>query len=217
MTERLKDSLFCVAFGPQSELLYNCSSVGGQAYDVAYSASCNNGVQSLRYCYFVASGSSDCFGCINLRRKSYCILNRQYSKEEYFELLPRIEAHMRSTGEWGCLLPPFVSGYTYNSSDASAFLPLSSAGALRLGLGWDDDESAVGATPTATAPQHIRDVQDSIVDEKLQCEVTGKLFAIQRPELAFYRNLSIPIPVKAPLTRLGEHGRILNVEPIFAA
>ncbi|MEK7588563.1 MAG: hypothetical protein AAB438_01975 [Patescibacteria group bacterium] len=29
-------------------------------------------------------GCTDCFGCVNLIQKSYCIFNEQYSKEEYF-------------------------------------------------------------------------------------------------------------------------------------
>ena len=31
------------------------------------------------------SGCQDCFGCVNLRKKSYCIYNVEYSKEEYKE------------------------------------------------------------------------------------------------------------------------------------
>jgi len=31
------------------------------------------------------SGCQDCFGCVNLRKKSYCIFNEQYSREEYLE------------------------------------------------------------------------------------------------------------------------------------
>jgi len=30
----------------------------------------------------------------------YCILNKQYSKEEYEELVPKIIEHMQKTGEW---------------------------------------------------------------------------------------------------------------------
>lgn len=37
---------------------------------------------------------ADCFGCVGLRNKQYCILNKQYSKEEYEALVPRIKKHM---------------------------------------------------------------------------------------------------------------------------
>lgn len=51
----------------------------------------------LDLCY----NSNNLFGCMALRKKSYCILNKQYSKEEYDALLPKIIEHMKSTKEWG--------------------------------------------------------------------------------------------------------------------
>lgn len=41
-----------------------------------------------------ADNSSNIFGCIALRNKKYCILNKQYSKQEYEELIPKIKKHM---------------------------------------------------------------------------------------------------------------------------
>lgn len=40
------------------------------------------------------------FGCIGLKRSKYCVLNKQYSKEEYEALVPRIIEHMKKAGEW---------------------------------------------------------------------------------------------------------------------
>ena len=41
------------------------------------------------------SASHDLFGCIGLKNKEYCILNRQYTKEEYEVLLPKIIQDMK--------------------------------------------------------------------------------------------------------------------------
>ncbi|MBT3704641.1 hypothetical protein HOG17_02560 [Candidatus Peregrinibacteria bacterium] len=38
-------------------------------------------------------------GCISLKKNEYCILNKQYTRKEYEELLPRIKEHMIRTGE----------------------------------------------------------------------------------------------------------------------
>jgi hypothetical protein len=46
-------------------------------------------------------GSSNLFGCIGLRGKEYCILNKQYTKEEYETLVPKIIEKMKADGEWG--------------------------------------------------------------------------------------------------------------------
>lgn len=34
--------------------------------------------------------SNNLFGCISLRKKDYCILNKKYTKEEYHALVPQI-------------------------------------------------------------------------------------------------------------------------------
>jgi hypothetical protein len=41
--------------------------------------------------------SKNIFGCIGLRTKEFCILNKQYTKEEYEILLPKIIEHMEKT------------------------------------------------------------------------------------------------------------------------
>ena len=40
---------------------------------------------------FNCHGCSNLFGCIGVRNKKYCILNREYTKEEYNELIPKIK------------------------------------------------------------------------------------------------------------------------------
>ena len=72
----------------------------------------DSGVDSMKNCFaFVFRVCSDTyytynchycnhlFGCIGLRNQSYCILNKQYTKEEYEALVPKIIEHMTQTGE----------------------------------------------------------------------------------------------------------------------
>jgi len=59
---------------------------------------------SVLYSSFVVYSEScysshDLFGCAGLRGKQYCILNTQYSKDEYEALRAKIIKHMRETGE----------------------------------------------------------------------------------------------------------------------
>jgi len=44
---------------------------------------------NLIYCMF-SFFSNNCFGCIGIKNKEYCILNKQYTKAEYDTLLPKI-------------------------------------------------------------------------------------------------------------------------------
>lgn len=60
--------------------LYNC-------YEVSDCSRCYD-------CYFLedCSDCHDCFGCVKLSHKSYCILNVQYTKEEYLNKIASIKA-----------------------------------------------------------------------------------------------------------------------------
>jgi hypothetical protein len=65
--------------GAKSECIYNCEGIvtGSHLY---YS-------RFLEYCSY-------CIGCIGLKNKSFCIFNKEYSKEERFELAEKIFAQM---------------------------------------------------------------------------------------------------------------------------
>jgi hypothetical protein len=93
-----KDSYDHSNYGDGSELIYDSLVVGEGAYDVAFSAYCYPSNKNLQYC-LLCQNSSYLFGCISLRNKQYCIFNKQYTKEEYETLIPKIIEHMKSTGE----------------------------------------------------------------------------------------------------------------------
>jgi hypothetical protein len=78
------------------------------------------------YCDILLSNASYCFGCIGLHNnEQYCILNRQYTKEEYETLVPQIIEHMIQTGEWGEFFPASLSPFGYNETVAQEYFPLS--------------------------------------------------------------------------------------------
>ena len=86
-----------------------------------------------------ANNVSDLFGCVGVNsNKGYCVLNKQYAKEEYEELVPRIIEHMKKTGEWGKPLPPEVSPFGYNDTSAQDFFPTTREQALADGFPWTD-------------------------------------------------------------------------------
>lgn len=70
----LRNSELCLECVDSSNL-YNCYQ-------------CQNCHQSrdLKFCYEVR-GSNNCIACVGLNRKEYCILNKQYTKEQYEKLL----------------------------------------------------------------------------------------------------------------------------------
>ena len=59
-----------------------------------------DGMDGLIYSAFCNKNVRDCFGCVGLKHAQYCILNKQYTKDEYEEMVPRIIEHMIKMGEW---------------------------------------------------------------------------------------------------------------------
>ena len=160
-----------------------------------------NKVSESMYCDSCFSSKS-LFGCIGVRSKSYCILNKQYSKEEYEILVPKIIEHMKKTGEWGEFFPISTSLFAYNESVANEYFPLSKEQVEKLGSNWKDaDEVSEYQGPKVIPPQNITDVSNAITDQILSCEVSGKLYKIIPAELDFYRRMKLPIPRRCPNQR----------------
>ena len=145
----------------------------------------------------------DCFGCVGLRHKQFCILNKQYTEEEYHALKNKLIEHMTATGEWGEFFPMSCSPFAYNESMAHLSFPLTKAEALAKGLRWRDEfQETRGKTTLRDIPDTISDVPNSIVSEVLECESCQRNYKIVPDELIFYRTWSIPIPRECFYCRL---------------
>jgi hypothetical protein len=198
-----KDSYDHSNWGEGTELIYESLIVGKGAYNVAFSSQCFSSVSNLRYCYFCGQNSSNLFGCISLRNKQYCILNKQYTKEEYEELVPKIIEHMKKTGEYGQFFPMNMSPMAYNESYAYEHFPLTKEEVEKKGLVWrEPQEKHFNVTMQgANVPDDITNVDESILKEVISCGHGGKcshecagVFRITQQELNFYKLLNIPLP-----------------------
>ncbi len=63
---------------------------------------------------------SFCLGCIGLKNKSYCILNKQYTKEERYEKVDKIFDQMEQEGTLGEFFPATMNPFYFN--DTAAYL-----------------------------------------------------------------------------------------------
>lgn len=61
---------------------------------------------------------SYCIGCVGLRNKHFCILNKQYSREEWFEIADKIFASMESEGTLWKFFPPHMNPFYFNDTMA---------------------------------------------------------------------------------------------------
>jgi hypothetical protein len=87
----LKDSYDFTLGGDTSELLYQTSG-STRSQRTLFSRSIHDSID-VEYSENIFTGSN-LFGCAKLRHKKYCILNKQYSKEEYFKMVEKIKKHM---------------------------------------------------------------------------------------------------------------------------
>ncbi|MDA1209080.1 MAG: hypothetical protein O2904_03565 [bacterium] len=200
----------------EGERLYECSVLGYQVFDCSFSHHMLSSVNNLYYCS-ICHHSKNCFGCCGARRQEYCILNKQYTKEGYEEIMPRIIEHMKSTGEWGEFFSPQYSTYGYNESLAQDYYPMTRDDVLANGWKWTDglekEHQAVG-TPIAV-PDSIGEVGDNITEQKLTCETSGKQYKIIPQEIAFYKQLNLPIPRKCFMQRHKERQELRNKRKLY--
>lgn len=200
----VKSSMDYTSWGDKSELMYQCASCGDNAYHLKFCTTCTTNNSELEYCAH-SSGCSNCFGCVGIRKKKYCILNKQYSKEEYETLRQKIITHMKKTGEWGEFFPKKQCPFAYNETIAMEYFPLKKEEAVKRGYRWRDENIEKPDVPNvveaAHLPQSIGDVADDILQKAIICEATKRPFRLIKQELAFYRQMDLPVPHKHPDVR----------------
>jgi hypothetical protein len=161
--------------------------------------------------------SNNLFGCSGMKKHSYCILNKQYSKEEYEQLVPKIIEKMKSDGEWGRFFPGSISPFGYNETVAQEYFPLDQQQAKKENWKWHAETAAdknyLG--PKIDVPADITKVDDSITSAILLCEKTGKPYKIIPQELKFYRDTNTPIPRLSPDERHRQRMAALNPRKLW--
>jgi Zn ribbon nucleic-acid-binding protein len=196
------------------ELQYECHACNRGKYLI----SCSN-CYDIHNSYYSDSchNSSNLFGCVGLHQKQYCILNVQYSQEEYEKLVPKIIENMRKNGEYGIFFLNTISPFGYNETVAQEYFPLTKEEVLVRGWSWHDEEekSDQYLGPKYDIPDSISDVPDDITKQILLCEVTGKPYKIIPQELKFYREMGIPIPRKCPDQRHKERMALRNPRKLW--
>ena len=225
-----KDSYDFTMWGGNAERMYECMGAGGGQTDVRFAFECWTPAHHLDYCMEIAGSSNNMFGCYAAMNKSYCILNKQYTKEEYEKLVPKIIQHMQDmpyadsaghTYRYGEFFPPEMSSFRYNETLAQEYFPLTKEAAQKTGWTWreSEDKKYPVTMPHDALPDHIRDVTDDILKEIIGCahkaechEKCSGAFRITPAELAFYREMNLALPRLCPNCR--HYTRIKSKSPI---
>jgi len=206
-----KDCYDWSIWGDNGQLMYECHACGIGTQNVKFCLFTQEDAHDVEYS-MVCSGVSYLFGCVGVRKKQYCILNKQYSKEEYETLLPKIRAHMDAMPykdkagriyKYGEFFPIELSPVGYNESMAQEYFPLGKEEATAQGYAWRETSARdykVTKRPDEL-PDGISEAPDSIINEVIACvhggvcnQLCTTAFRILPDELTFYRKLGVPLP-----------------------
>lgn len=137
-----------------------------------------------------------CFGCIGLRKKKYCILNKQYNKEEYEKLKAEIISDMEKRGEYGKFLPYSMGLCAYNLSVATLYFPdVKKEAIIKKGGYWSEENlSSQDGMSSLDLPDSIKDTKKDITTQALICPETKYRFNISPAEYEFHKRKNFALP-----------------------
>jgi Zn ribbon nucleic-acid-binding protein len=171
---------------------------------------------NIIYCQNIFNNSSNLFGCSGLKGKKYCILNKQYTQEEYEKLVPKIIEHMKETGEWGKHFPAKDSPFGFNETVAYEYFPLTKEQALKFGAKWkEEDKLNHYLGPKIVLPFDIKEVKEDITKQILTCENCNKNYRLILQEIDFYRKMSLPVPHMCPECRHNRRMSLRNHRKLY--
>lgn len=207
---KLSDSSDTLGFGTDGELIYESVTSGASSRIIG----CYSAVDSLNCLYsFDLRHCKNCFGCDGLRSAEYCILNTQYSKDEYGKFAAKITQELKDEGLYGNFLPYYLSPFSYNESVAQNYFPLAKEEAEAKGYPWRErtKRSYDISVKANDLPDIIQDATTISSDDIIECLHNGACkhqcigaFRLIPMELDFYRKHRLPLPRLCPACRFQE-------------
>jgi len=198
-----KDSMDVLLGTTPEKCYYSVSPYDGSG--IYFSSMTRSECQNIEYSMNMKT-CTNCFGCIGLVNKSFCIFNKQYSEEEYCKKVDEIKTNMLASGEYGKFFPMRFSPFPYNATLAQISFPISQEKASQEDL-WYKENALPEFKGRVCSPDElekdIRNAPDD-VDFAIRSEGSGRLFRITPLELAFYKRENIPLPAVHPEDRLKE-------------
>ncbi len=204
-----KDAYDYTCWGGNSSLIYETLITGHEASDVKFCIGSYPNAFENEYSYY-ASSCKNIFGCANLKRKKYCILNKEYEKEEYEKLRLKIIEDMNKNPyiddknliyKYGEFFPIDLSPFGYNETLAIQYFKTNEKEILENKYKYFKSiPNEYKETIKAIDLKNNFQEQDNILEEIIKCEC-GKCYKIIQGELLLLKRLSLPIPRQCPECR----------------
>lgn len=199
------DCMDATLIGQKSELFYEVAVCGWNAANLKFCWDCWDGGQQIEYSIDCHRLGANLFGCVGIMKQQYCILNKQYSKEEYAALRERIVKHMDEMPyidkrgriyKYGEFFPPEFSPFAYQHTIVPEHFSMTKEQVKAFGARWEDpNPTEYQTTITADSiPDSIDDISENILKEIIQCANCKRAYRLIQPELQFLKQLRIPAP-----------------------
>lgn len=199
LVEGVKDVMDFSLIGKDTELVYESIVCGINSQRLLFCVSCWEGCNNLLYCNYCFK-CQDCFGCVGLSNKQYCIFNQQYTEAEYNKLVPKIIEYMQQTREWGELVPMTTAGMPYNQTLAQRFFPITKIQAEAQGLTWLERDAL--SVDKQTIDDYVDTYPEGADALTLRCEDTDRIFRLTNTEITHYKKFHAPLPRKTYVNRM---------------
>ncbi len=217
----VKDSYDYTNWGNKAELTYETHAAGEDVQRMKFTNECWGGCNDIEYS-MICTGSQYVFGSLMLRKKQYCILNKQYSKEEYEALIPKIKKHMDEMPyvdargliyKYGEFFPPEFSIFAVNESAIPDYMDMTKEQALAQGLKWRDPnpKEYQVTMQAADLPDAITAAPADITKAIIACAECKRGYRILPAELQFLQRFGIPLPRMCPNCRMSARIKARNI------
>lgn len=157
----------------------------------------NNSWSNIYYSYF-CNNCSFCFWCIGLKNKQFCIFNKQYTKEEWYELADKIFAQMDAEWILGDFFPGKLNPFYFN--DTAAYLiddTFTKDEVTKDWYMWRDEEIKVDI-PEWSEIVNVEDLDIVNYDESILKKVikdkNWNYYRIVKMEYDFLKKHNLPLP-----------------------
>ena len=174
-----------------SQLIYNNISTT-ESYNCHNVIGCWTTKDSF-YSQFL-QGCSDCIGCLSLRYKKNCILNKEYPKKEY----EKIKAHIiEQLGDYyGNPFPFKLAPFDYQDSAFRDYETMSKEEVEKIGWVYGEKEKVKPGTYNSIReiPDDIESLPSNELDKVFMCEVSRKPFKIIPQEIRLLKKIQAPLP-----------------------
>ena len=169
---------------------------------------------SMIYYSYYLQWCSYCLGCIWLKNKSYCIYNKQYTKEERYDKVDEIFSQMEQNWTLGNFFPGSINPFYFN--DTAAYLVDDSFTKREIEAAWylwRDEKIAVDIPETMEIVKtneldqyQWREGEDRVINPEILKKVIqdeeGNIYRVVKMEVDFLMKYGLPLPRKHRLERL---------------